>query len=206
MISRGIVMAHQRRGEDTRAHILAAAADCFTRAGYDATGVAEICARAGVSKGAFYHHFPGKQAAFMALFEQWLAGWMCRFRPPQGGRKRARASVRSRRHGAARVRVGRRADPDVHRVLAAGGQRSEGVAGDDRALPALPGGVHRADRRGDRRGLVATRGPRYDSAGDSLVGCWIAVAGCARSGRRRLGADRRRRIAMLLEGLGAQPA
>ena len=35
-------MAHQRRGEDTRAHILAAAADCFTRAGYDATGVAEI--------------------------------------------------------------------------------------------------------------------------------------------------------------------
>lgn len=66
-------MTHQQRSDETRAHILAAAVDCFTRSGYDATGVAEICARAGVSKGAFYHHFPSKQAAFMALFEQWLS-------------------------------------------------------------------------------------------------------------------------------------
>jgi len=65
-------MAHQLRGDETRARILAAAAECFTHAGYDATGVAEICARAGVSKGAFYHHFSTKQAAFLALFDQWL--------------------------------------------------------------------------------------------------------------------------------------
>ena len=32
------------------------------------------CTRAGVSKGAFYHHFPTKQAAFLALFEHWLHG------------------------------------------------------------------------------------------------------------------------------------
>jgi len=67
-------MTHQQRSDETRAHILTAAAECFTRTGYDATGVAEICAHAGVSKGAFYHHFPSKQAAFMALFEQWLSG------------------------------------------------------------------------------------------------------------------------------------
>jgi AcrR family transcriptional regulator len=74
----------QQRGVDTRAQILAAAADCFTRTGYDATGVAEICAQAGVSKGAFYHHFPGKQAAFMALFEQWLAGMDVPFQATRG--------------------------------------------------------------------------------------------------------------------------
>lgn len=67
-------MAHQSRGTETRARILAAAAECFTRTGYDASGVAEICDRAGVSKGAFYHHFPSKQAAFLALLDQWLQG------------------------------------------------------------------------------------------------------------------------------------
>jgi AcrR family transcriptional regulator len=67
-------MAHQFRGDETRARIMAAAAECFTRAGYDATGMAEICKQAGVSKGAFYHHFPSKQAVFLALFDRWLHG------------------------------------------------------------------------------------------------------------------------------------
>jgi AcrR family transcriptional regulator len=46
--------------------------ECFSRAGYNATGVAEICALADVSKGAFYHHFPTKQSVFQALLEEWL--------------------------------------------------------------------------------------------------------------------------------------
>lgn len=76
-------MSHQSRGEETRAHILTAAAECFTRTGYDATGVAEICERAGVSKGAFYHHFPSKQAAFLALMQRWLNGLDAPLRVPQ---------------------------------------------------------------------------------------------------------------------------
>ncbi|MBN1920803.1 MAG: TetR/AcrR family transcriptional regulator [Anaerolineae bacterium] len=65
-------MAIQQRSEETYTRILDAAAASFSRNGYDATGVAEICNVAGISKGAFYYHFPSKQALFIALLERWL--------------------------------------------------------------------------------------------------------------------------------------
>jgi AcrR family transcriptional regulator len=64
----------QQRSEETRNHILEAATQLFSKTGYDATGVAEICQAAGVSKGAFYHHFPSKQAIFMELLNTYLNG------------------------------------------------------------------------------------------------------------------------------------
>jgi len=66
-------MSPRTTGPETRARLLDAAAECFAREGYDATGVAEICTTAGLSKGAFYHHFPSKQAVFLALLDRWLA-------------------------------------------------------------------------------------------------------------------------------------
>lgn len=62
----------QQRGEITRTAILAAALKLFSQHGYEATGVAEICAAANVSKGAFYHHFPTKHSVFLALLDDWL--------------------------------------------------------------------------------------------------------------------------------------
>ncbi len=62
----------QQRSEETRKRILEASIKCFSHSGYDATGVAEICAAAGVSKGAFYHHFLSKQAVFIQLLNEWL--------------------------------------------------------------------------------------------------------------------------------------
>lgn len=64
----------QHRSEETRNKILKAANQLFSKTGYDATGVAEICQTAGVSKGAFYHHFPTKQAIFMVLLNSYLNG------------------------------------------------------------------------------------------------------------------------------------
>jgi len=66
-------MRNQQRSEETRASLLQAAEQCLAEQGYASTSVAEICRCAGVSKGAFYHHFESKQAMFMALLEDWLA-------------------------------------------------------------------------------------------------------------------------------------
>ena len=65
-------MSMQHRGEETHQRILDVALEAFARQGYDATGVAEICERAGVTKGGFYHHFRTKQDVFLELLERWL--------------------------------------------------------------------------------------------------------------------------------------
>lgn len=66
-------MFKQHRAEETHSRILAAARECFARDGYDATGVAELCQVAGISKGAFYHHFQTKHDVFVELLRHWLA-------------------------------------------------------------------------------------------------------------------------------------
>jgi AcrR family transcriptional regulator len=62
----------QKRSEATRTQIILAASDLFSKFGYNPTGVAEICSAAGVSKGAFYHHFSSKQSVFLAIFTEWI--------------------------------------------------------------------------------------------------------------------------------------
>lgn len=67
-------MTVQQRGEETRERILQAAMASFAERGYDATPVKAICREAGVSKGAFYHHFSSKQDVFLKLLHGWLSG------------------------------------------------------------------------------------------------------------------------------------
>jgi len=62
----------QQRSEETRARILEAAIKQFSVNGYNKASVDNICAQAGVSKGAFYHHFKTKQDVFLALLDGWL--------------------------------------------------------------------------------------------------------------------------------------
>jgi len=62
------------RSAETRMRIMEAAVMRFSADGYDAASVDEICAEAGMSKGAFYYHFESKQALFLGLLQDWLAG------------------------------------------------------------------------------------------------------------------------------------
>jgi TetR/AcrR family transcriptional repressor of uid operon len=79
-----------------RDQIIAAAAECFARAGYHATTMADIAEAAGVSKGTPYLYFPGKEALFTALYEEWDCGLAARIgaavgRLPEPARRSPRA-------------------------------------------------------------------------------------------------------------------
>ena len=54
----------------TRAAIVEAGLACFDRRGIAGTTLAEIAAEAGVTKGAVYHHFDGKEAVLHEIREQ----------------------------------------------------------------------------------------------------------------------------------------
>jgi len=53
----------------TRDRILEAALEVFARKGYHRAAVDDIVRGSGTSKGAVYHHFPNKEALFLALVE-----------------------------------------------------------------------------------------------------------------------------------------
>jgi AcrR family transcriptional regulator len=65
-------MNMQQRSEETRSQIINSAIKMFAAHGFTAASVDMICKEAGVSKGAFYHHFESKQALFLALLDVWL--------------------------------------------------------------------------------------------------------------------------------------
>ncbi|MFJ3668942.1 ScbR family autoregulator-binding transcription factor [Streptomyces sp. NPDC090106] len=62
-------MARQLRAEQTRAAIIAAAADLFDRHGYESTSLSDIVEHAQVTKGALYFHFAAKQDLAHAIME-----------------------------------------------------------------------------------------------------------------------------------------
>jgi AcrR family transcriptional regulator len=58
------------RGRATRAAVLKAARELFADRGYAAVGTTEVVERAGVTRGALYHHFEDKRALFRAVYEE----------------------------------------------------------------------------------------------------------------------------------------
>jgi AcrR family transcriptional regulator len=58
-----------RQAEATRQLLVSVARELFTEHGYGETSIEDIIQRAGVARGALYHHFPGKDALFRAVYE-----------------------------------------------------------------------------------------------------------------------------------------
>lgn len=59
----------ERQAEATRGELVAVARQLFTERGYTGTSIEDIVERAGVARGALYHHFPGKDALFAAVYQ-----------------------------------------------------------------------------------------------------------------------------------------
>jgi TetR/AcrR family transcriptional regulator, transcriptional repressor for nem operon len=57
--------------QDARAKLLDAALSVIRTKGYSATTVDELCSAAGVTKGAFFHHFKSKDALAVAAADYW---------------------------------------------------------------------------------------------------------------------------------------
>jgi len=66
------VEARSRRdqySEETRSTLLASARHLFAERGYAGTSIEDVVGRAGMTRGALYHHFASKKDIFEAVFE-----------------------------------------------------------------------------------------------------------------------------------------
>lgn len=73
------------RHSDARERLIEAAKQLTYAHGYNAIGVKDICDRAGVNKGSFYHFFPSKRDLLLAVIDahtDWLRGLLDRASDP----------------------------------------------------------------------------------------------------------------------------
>ncbi len=75
----------RRDPEATRQRLVDAARSLILQRGFSAAGVDRICAAAGVTKGAFFHHFSSKEALGHAALASWAAFGMALYAEAKAG-------------------------------------------------------------------------------------------------------------------------
>ncbi len=88
----------------TRERILDAALEVFAGKGYHRALVDDIVRASGTSKGAVYHHFPTKEALFLALVDEFAERLAAAVSSAIAGRQGALAKVEGRPRSSRRSR------------------------------------------------------------------------------------------------------
>jgi AcrR family transcriptional regulator len=162
-----------RRGspDATRERLIAAAAADFEARGYHGTDTNRIARAAGYAPGTFYKHFVDKRAAFLAVYDTWMAQeWGAIDRAPDAAH--------------------------VVDFLLAHHRRWKGFRASLRALLASDAKVRAHHRRARRRQVERVRvlAPRLDATGAALLLLQVErICDAAADGElAALGADRAR--------------
>jgi AcrR family transcriptional regulator len=185
------------RTEATTSALVDAGRELFAQDGYAATSLDAVVARAGVTKGALYHHFDGKRELFRAVLEreqarlaERLAGAFARKRDPWDG-----------------VQAGCRAfleevlDPELQRIMLIDGPGALGFAAlrDTEAptLALLEAGLRRSMDAGrlGRRAVEPLAALLFGALCEAALS--IARAGDQAAAQRAMAAELRR----LFDGL-----
>jgi AcrR family transcriptional regulator len=101
------------QGRATRGQLIEVATRLFAEHGYEGTSIEAVLSAAGVSRGALYHHFPGKEALFEAVVVAVSDRVMVDLAAAVGGRTDPVDAMRT----AALAWIGLAADPVVQRVV-----------------------------------------------------------------------------------------
>jgi len=101
------------QGRATRGQLIAVATRLFTEHGYEGTSVEAVLAAAGVSRGALYHHFAGKEALFEAVVADVSDRVTAELTEAVAGCTDPVDAVRT----AARAWIGLAGDPGIQRIV-----------------------------------------------------------------------------------------
>ena len=101
------------QGRATREQLIEVATGLFAERGYEETSIEAVLAAAGVSRGALYHHFAGKDALFEAVLEAVENGVNARLRAEITGAPDAVSAVES----AALAWIEMAGDPVIQRII-----------------------------------------------------------------------------------------
>ena len=101
------------QGRATRGQLIEVATRLFTEHGYEGTSIEAVLAAAGVSRGALYHHFAGKEALFEAVVVAITEGVTARMAEAISGCTDPVDAMRT----AALAWIGLAGDPVVQRIV-----------------------------------------------------------------------------------------